>query len=165
MNARHGNGAAVGHDFDGQIAVVLLSWNDFRMQMNYRKEQLLRRLLELLLLRWRLMLLRRRRQRMRRRWMLNNGRSHQPFDRFRRLIRSCIYDDDTIVTIVKFGLLLTQMNIIKICIFNLNHSDRYSSNVRCWCTDSISSGSRPWPSAQSKPKERERVAQRHKSQI
>ena len=50
MNARHGNGAAVGHDFDGQIAVVLLSWNDFRMQMSYRKEQLLRRLLELLLL-------------------------------------------------------------------------------------------------------------------
>lgn len=51
MNARHGNGAAVGHDFDGQIAVVLLSWNDFRMQMSYRyrKEQLLRLLMLLLL--------------------------------------------------------------------------------------------------------------------
>jgi len=84
MNARHGNGAAVGHDFDRQIAFVKLSRNYFRMEVSYRKEQLW------LLLRW---LLRRRRQRRRRRWMLDSGRSHQSSDGFSRLIRPCMCDN------------------------------------------------------------------------
>ena len=103
MNTRHGNAAAVGHDFDRQIAFVGLSRNDFRVEMSYRKEQLLL----LLLLRW---LLRGRRQRRCRRWMLNSGRSHQTSDRFSRLIRSCMCDNKLWIIVCDF---ITRVEIIK----------------------------------------------------